>query len=45
VKYAKPQVNKLSPAVEAIQSDQVKTIHVSYDGTMLAATPAYEADE
>ena len=46
MKYSKPEVTKMQPAVEAIQSDQVKTIRKVLDSQMvLAATSAYEADE
>lgn len=47
MKYRKPEITTIASALEAVQSNGVKVIQASGDGTdMYDTTPnAYEADE
>ena len=46
MKYCKPEIKAMAPAVAAIQSDTKKSIRVTLDSNnQLAQNFAYEADE
>jgi len=45
MKYVKPDLAPLASAIEAVQTSTGKNNHVILDGSMLATTNAYEADE
>ena len=45
MKYVKPDVIPLAPALEAVQTSTGKKHQVTFDMSILATTAAYEADE
>ena len=46
MKYSKPEITAMAPAVAAIQSDTKKIVHMTLDfNNQLAQSFAYEADE
>jgi len=45
MKYNKPEVTRLAPAIDAIQNSTAKMQQTSFDGVRVSTLPAYEADE
>ena len=45
MKYEKPEITQLAPAIKAVQLSQDKNIHDYFDQSELASQPAYSADE
>ena len=45
MKYQKPQVARMKPAIEAVRSSMNKSIEVYDSDPVLATNAAYEADE
>jgi len=45
MRYEKPEIVLLAPAIKAVQNSQDKEIPEHFDGSELASASAYSADE